>query len=110
MGPGAEAGTTAENVAAFAFYSHAFAISPRVSREFCWKLPALFDSEGAGNAGRPMRPPPHVQMAGVGQERTHVSQVTPESPGIPHAMVYGLWRARLGGRFFHRRRSISPPA
>ena len=29
-------------------------------------------------------------------ERTHVSQVTPESPGIPHAMVYGLLRARPG--------------
>ena len=25
-------------------------------------------------------------------ERTRVSQVTPESPGIPHAMVYGLLR------------------
>ena len=24
-------------------------------------------------------------------ERTRVSQVTPESPGIPHAMVYGLY-------------------
>src|SRR5665213_4518136 len=44
------------------------------------------------------------------QERTHVSQVTPESTGIPRAMVYGLWRARLGGRFFHRRRVIAPPA
>ena len=46
----------------------------------------------------------------VVEEGTRVSQVTPESPGIPHAVFYGLWRARLGGRFFHRRRSISPPA
>ena len=29
-------------------------------------------------------------------ERTRVSQVTPESPGIPRAMVYGLYRALPG--------------
>jgi hypothetical protein len=38
---------------------HAFAISPRVSREVCFEIPALH-SEGAGNAGRPMRPQPRV--------------------------------------------------
>jgi hypothetical protein len=31
---------------------------------------------------------PHVQ--GVVEEGTRVSQVTPESSGIPHAMGYGL--------------------
>src|SRR6202035_2524153 len=32
-----------------------------------------------------------------GSGRAHTSiQVTPESPGIPHAMVYGLWRALPG--------------
>ena len=31
-------------------------------------------------------------------EGTRVSQVTPESPGIPHAMVYGLLRALPGDR------------
>ena len=41
-----------------------------------------------GNAGRPMRPIAACAMVVV--ERTRVSQVTPESPGIPHAMVYGL--------------------
>jgi hypothetical protein len=46
-------------------------------------------SEGAGNAGRPMRPLPRVQWVVV--EGTRVSQVTPESPGIPRAMVYGLY-------------------
>src|SRR3979409_820831 len=45
-------------------------------------------SEGAGNAGRPMRPIAACAMSVI--ERTRVSQVTPESPGIPHAMVYGL--------------------
>src|ERR1700689_2638315 len=32
------------------------------------------------------------------KKRTHVSQVTPESPGIPHAMVYGLFRDLPGAR------------
>ena len=35
------------------------AISPRISREFCLE-PSALQSEGAGNAGRPMRPQPRV--------------------------------------------------
>jgi hypothetical protein len=46
-------------------------------------------SEGAGDAGRPMRP---IAACAMGNGRTHTRcQVTPESPGIPHAMVYGLY-------------------
>src|ERR1700722_1950535 len=55
-------------------------------------------SEGAGNAGRPMRPIAACAMVVV--ERTRVSQVTPESPGSPRAMVYGLFRALPGDRAF----------
>ena len=34
-----------------------------------------------------------------GSKQTHTRcQVTPESPGIPHAMVYGLYRALPGAR------------
>src|SRR6202165_3944087 len=55
-------------------------------------------SEGAGNAGRPMRPIAACAMSVV--ERTRVSQVTPESPGTPRAMVYGLFRALPGDRAF----------
>jgi hypothetical protein len=55
-------------------------------------------TEGAGNAGRPMRPIAACAMVVV--ERTRVSQVTPESPGIPHAMVYGLLRALPGAPGF----------
>src|SRR5216683_6850585 len=51
-------------------------------------------SEGAGNAGRPMRPRPRVHFVVV--ERTRVTTSTPESPGIPRAMVYGLFRALPG--------------
>jgi hypothetical protein len=54
--------------------------------------------EGAGNAGRPMRP--QAACAEIGVESTRVGQVTPESSGIPRAMVYGLLRALPGDRAF----------
>src|SRR3979490_3293111 len=37
-------------------------------------------------------------------ERTRVSQVTPESPGPPRAVVYSLYRALPGERLFCHRR------
>jgi hypothetical protein len=39
---------------------------------------------------------PASAYAMVVVERTRVRQVTPESPGIPHAMVYSLYRALPG--------------
>src|SRR5258705_4431806 len=42
-------------------------------------------SEGAGNAGCPLHPRPRVHLVLV--ERTRVTTSTPESPGIPRAMV-----------------------
>jgi hypothetical protein len=39
---------------------------------------------------------PIAACAMIVVERTRVSQVTPESPGIPRAMVYGLYRALPG--------------
>jgi len=43
-------------------------------------------SEGAGNAGRPMRP---IAARAMVVGRTHTRcQVTPESPGTPRAVVY----------------------
>jgi hypothetical protein len=42
-------------------FRHTFAISPRVSREFCQNVPPS-QSEGVGNAGRPMHPQPRVRM------------------------------------------------
>ena len=65
----------------------------------------LSPKEGAGNAGRPMRP--IAACATIVVERTRVSQVTPESPGIPRAMVYGLYRALPGDRLFCHRRPWS---
>ena len=65
--------------------SRTFAISPRHAPELCHQISAPLQTEGAGNAGLPMRP---IAACAMGSEmRTRVSQVTPESPGIPHAMV-----------------------
>ena len=72
--------------------------SRRVYRARYGLLVPPSSSEGAGNAGRPMRP--MAACAGVVIERTRVSQVTPESPGIPRAMVYGLCRTLPGDRAF----------
>jgi hypothetical protein len=64
---------------------HGFAISPRVfARVFAINVPPK-ENEGAGNAGRTMRPQPRVR-----NETKHtsvVTTVTPEQPGIPRAMV-----------------------
>jgi hypothetical protein len=43
---------------------------------------------------------PIAACAEVVEVSTRVSQVTPESPGIPRAMVYGLFRALPGDRAF----------
>jgi hypothetical protein len=86
---------------------HGFAISQHVLLEFCTFVPP-FPIRGRRECRAP-DPPAAACAVGWWVERTRVSQVTPESSGIPRAMVYGLWRARLGGRFFHRRRLIAPP-
>jgi len=61
-------------------------------------------SEGAENAGRPMRP--IAACAGVVIESTRVSQVTPVSTGIPRAMVLtaSFVISPAIGLFCHRRR------
>jgi hypothetical protein len=59
------------------------AISPRRAREFCRKRPAL-ESEGAGNAGRWMRPQPCVRNKKAHKHSHHGHTGT---PGIPRAMV-----------------------
>ena len=71
----------------FVFTGHSFAISRPDMPEVCHKFLTL-QSEGAGNAGRPMRP--IAACARIVVERTRVSQVTPESPSIPRAMVLRL--------------------
>ena len=59
------------------------------SRRACARvLPLTFrllKSEGAGNAGRSLRPQPRVRK--IKKHTSIVTTVTPESPGIPRAMV-----------------------
>jgi len=56
-------------------------IRPRLAINFL-----ALRSEGAGNAGRPMRP---IAARAMVVGRTHTRcQVTPESPGTPRAVVY----------------------
>jgi hypothetical protein len=87
----------------FDFQTAAFADTASRSRRastrvLLWNVRPLI-SEGAGNAGRPMRPQPRVQCVGSAHE---VTTVTPESPGIPRAMAltvsFGGYRSDLGKR------------
>jgi hypothetical protein len=73
------------------------------ARAFAINFPPSED-QGAGNAGRPMRPQPCVQSE-IGRKR--VTTVTPETPGIPRAAVLtayfvlpaaGRWRASNAAR------------
>jgi hypothetical protein len=103
MGPGSRPGRQLECGAravlkpwrAAVFIKYASTFPRRIAPGLCMSLPP---KEGAGNAGRPMRP--IAACARIVVERTRVSQVTPESPGIPRAMVYGLFRALPGDRAF----------
>jgi hypothetical protein len=80
----------------FEFQTATASRSRRASRPSFALASRPLNSEGAGNAGRPMRPIAACAMVVV--ESTRVSQVTPESPGTPRAMVYGLYRALPGDR------------
>jgi hypothetical protein len=90
----------------FMVRKHSFAISPRISREFCRKRPTL-NSEGAGNAGRSVRPQPRMQC-----ENKHTSIVTTVTPEIarhsPRNGFNGFLRALPGVRILgcHRHRRI----
>ena len=66
---------------------HSFAVSRRVSPEFC-QFPRPLRKEGAGNAGRPMRP---IAACARDSGRAHTSfRSHRKSPGIPRAMVLRL--------------------
>src|SRR5947209_5228161 len=54
-----------------------------------------FETEGAGNAGRPMRPKPRVQMVSEAHERSHHGH-TGNHPAFPAQWFYGFLRALPG--------------
>ncbi|SHH60781.1 hypothetical protein SAMN05443248_5380 [Bradyrhizobium erythrophlei] len=84
-----------------------FANTPPRSRRMSCARFGLLVSPSAIRGRRECRAPdaPESRVC-RGSGRTHTrSQVTPESPGIPRAMVYGLYRALPGDRLScHRRR------
>src|SRR5216684_1866817 len=67
--PGSSPGMTSVFVSPCS--KHSFSISPRVPREFCLKFLSPENSEGAGNAGRPTRPQPRVQMKKAHEHSHH---------------------------------------
>jgi hypothetical protein len=81
---------------------HDFAISPRLSREFCVEFLPLRDQRAQGIPGA------RCARSLAGQKKSHASKVTtvtPVSPGIPRAMVltaYGVL-SPVTGLFCHRR-------
>jgi hypothetical protein len=84
-----------------------FADTPPRSRRMSCARFGLLVSPSAIRGRRECRAPdaPESRVC-RGSGRTHTrNQVTPESPGIPRAMVYGLYRALPGDRLScHRRR------
>ena len=75
--------------------SHNFAISQAAAPRVLLLFPALSELRAQGMPGARCA---HGLVCN-GSDRAHTSiQVTPESPGIPHAMVYGLCRALPGAR------------
>jgi hypothetical protein len=84
---------TAENLARLSS-RYDSAISRRDFARVLQKLFRLSDTEGAGNAGRSMRPQPRVQMKKA-HERSHHGH-TGNHPAFPAQWFYGLLRALPG--------------
>ena len=76
----------------------AFAISPQVFLREVLSLVRLSPKRGRREC-RALDAPDSRVCNGSGRTHTRC-QVTPESPGIPHAMVYGVYRALPGARAF----------
>src|SRR5579862_6095512 len=72
-----------------------FAISQAAAPRGLLLFPALFKQRAQGMPGA--RCARGLVCNGSGRAHTSI-QVTPESPGIPHAMVYGLSRALVSAK------------
>jgi hypothetical protein len=69
----------------------------REAPEFCQQHPALRDQRAQGMPGARRA---RSLVCEIKKHTSIVTTVTPESPGIPYAMVYGLYRALPGDRAF----------
>ena len=77
---------------------YSFAISPRISREFCFDVRPSAEQRAQGMPGA--RCARSLACKIKFKHTSVVTTVTPDSPGIPRAMVYGLYRALPGDRAF----------
>ena len=75
---------------------HTFAFPRRDAPEVLLEILAPSENRGRRECRAPGAPA--LACAMVELVSTRVSQVTPKTPGIPHAMVYGLLRALPGDR------------
>jgi hypothetical protein len=101
-GPAPTGASRNDGVIWFSNSTHDFAISPRVSREFCWKLPALGSQRAQGRPGaRCTRGLVHE----VHKRRcTRAYRSSGSIPAFPAQWFYGFLRALPGGRpSCHRR-------
>jgi hypothetical protein len=84
-------------------HRRSFAFSPRVSREFCWRLLALENKEGAGNAGCTLHPRSHAQCAQKVRARAYRA-----AEAIRHSLRNGFTAysalSPVNGLCCHRRR------
>src|ERR1700704_82334 len=80
---------------------HDFAISPRVSREFCWKTGRPRKKEGAGNAGCALHPRSRVQCV---EDCAHEHTGQRRQSDIPCAMALRLTSCSP------RRTALLPPS
>ena len=75
-------------------FKQRFAISWRVSPEVCWKIP--YPPVRGRRECRARDAPAAWRAEKTATPAVTVTTVTPESPGIPRAMVYSLLRALPG--------------
>src|SRR6202158_3821698 len=82
---------------------HSFAISPHISREFCYERPALRNQRAQGMPGARRA---RSLACKVKKHTSVVTTVTPVSPGIPYAMVLtvSFVLSPVTGLVCHRRR------
>jgi hypothetical protein len=85
-------GRTASHFKQPAVYRHGFAISPRVCARGLPEVLAPENSEGAGNAGRAMRPQPRMQLKKAYEHSHHGhTGTTRHSPGNGFTVSFVLF-------------------
>src|SRR3981081_3799092 len=80
----------------FCYHKHTFAISPRISREFCYQLRTLSSQRERGMPGA--RCTRGLVCKVHRRKRTRAYRFSGGTPTFPAQWLYGLYRALLGER------------